>query len=449
MRNFDVFVIGTGTAGETAAGLLVQAGLSVGIADSDRFGGTCALRGCQPKKYLVVPAHAALEGAALTARGFVAPPELDWSVMQRSRAEFTDAVPASTEEGLRNRGITVFHGQCRFIDADTISCEGETITARRFLLAAGARPRELPLPGGELAVSSDDFLSLPELPRHVTFVGGGYISMEFATVAAAAGAGVTVLQRGDLILDRFDPDLVDQLQRSCLVRGMDIRTGVTPEKITAEAGSGNGFTVHLEDGSRINTDLVVAAIGRVANTDTLDLERAGLESSPRGIETDREMRTAVPTILAVGDCVAGIQLSPVSDKEAQVAARNIIADLQGGTTRELEMPVLPTVVFTWPQLAQFGLSVEEARQRGGVRINSGSGAGWPSYRRLNEKHMRYTVIIDENTDTILGAHLLAPQAGEMINLLALAAKAGTTTREFREFPWAYPTYLSDLKYMLG
>ena len=165
------------------------------------------------------------------------------------------------------------------------------------------------------------------------------------------------------------------------------------------------------------------------------------------------MQTSAPNIYAVGDCVASIQLSPVSDAEARTAARNIISDLKGtgsGAARtHLDLAPLPTVVFTYPQLAQFGMTETEARERGGVRINTGSGAGWPNYKRLNESHVAYKVMIDESTDQILGAHILAPQAGELINLLALAARQGTPAAEFREIPWAYPTYASDLKYMLG
>ncbi|TVR67805.1 MAG: NAD(P)/FAD-dependent oxidoreductase, partial [Spirochaetaceae bacterium] len=372
MKTFDVFIIGTGTAGETAGAMLREAGLTVAIGDNDDYGGTCALRGCQPKKYLVVPAHAALEGAALTQRGFVEKPRLDWSAIQRSRAEFTDAVPEGTEKGLREQGITTFHGTCRFLDAGTdggtVQCGGETIRAKRILVAAGAQPRPLSIPGGEHARSSDDFLNLPELPRHITFIGGGYISMEFATVAVAAGAQVTVLQRGDRVMDRFDPDLVEELQRGCAARSIDIVTRAETESITAGSARGDQgarphpFTVNLADGTRIETDLILAALGRVPNTDALNLENAGIEASPRGIATDGTMRTSVPGVYAAGDCVASVQLSPVSDAEARVAARNIILDLAGpdgarggaGVTDadrpRLDLSVLPTVVFTYPQL---------------------------------------------------------------------------------------------------
>lgn len=460
MQNFDALVIGTGTAGDTAATLLANAGLSVAIADEREYGGTCALRGCQPKKYLVVPAHAAMEGAGLTARGFVAAPQLDWQAMQRSRREFVDAVPEGTESGLRERGITTFHGTCRFVDATTVDIGGERVTARRVLIATGGRPRPLPIPGGDLAGTSDDFLELPKMPRSITFIGGGYISMEFATVAAAAGAEVTVLQRGDRVMDRFDPDLVAELQKGCATRAIRVITDAETESITV--GDDGRRIVHLAPGAvspdgtkasgptTIESEVVIAALGRVPNIEELNLEVAGVSAGGRGIDTDTGMRTSNPAVYAAGDCVVGIQLSPISDAEARTAARNIVADLSGSAERaELDISTLPTVVFTYPQLAQFGLSEEEARDRGGIRVNFGSGAGWPNYRRLNESHVAYKVMIEEETDRIVGAHILAPQAGELVNLLALAARQGTTATAFREFPWAYPTYTADLKYMLG
>lgn len=467
MCEYDVLVIGTGTAGDTAATMLRAAGFSVAIADERDFGGTCALRGCQPKKYLVVPAHAALEGAALTERGFRRAPRIDWDGIQRSRREFVDAVPAGTEKGMREQRIATFHGTCSFIDATTVRCGDETIRASRILIATGARPQPLSIPGSELAGSSDDFLAMERVPDSITFIGGGYVSMEFATVAAAAGARVTVLQLGDRVMDRFDSDLVDELQRGCAARSIRVITHAQTESIR-RTSKGNmevalGAGAVYPDGSvqdqpsTVQSEVVIAALGRIPNLERLHLAAAGIVAGHRGIETDPSMRTSIPSVFAAGDCVASIQLSPVSDAEARVAARNIINDLRGdspGTPSpdgplEVDLSTLPTVVFTYPQLAQFGLSEKEARERGNIRVNSGSGATWPNYRRLNETHVMYKVMIDEETDRIVGAHILAPQAGELINLLALAARQGMSTAEFREIPWAYPTYTADLKYMLG
>lgn len=441
MSTFDAFIIGTGTAGQTAAAHLRDAGLSVGIADERPFGGTCALRGCQPKKYLVVPAHAALEGAGLTERGFQHAPELNWSAMQRSRAEFTDAVPESTEDGLSESGVKTFHGHCVITGPQTVLCGEEEVHAGTILVATGARPRPLEIPGGELAMTSDDFLYLPELPQRITFVGGGYISLEFATVASALGRSVTIVHSRERLMERFCPEMIPDLRKSCTEQRIELRTGVRPQSIEK---SGAEYHVGLTDGTTIETDVVFAAVGRLPNTAEMGLEAVGVEHSRRGISVNGRMQTSVPSIYAIGDCVDTVQLAPVSDYEAHTAAANIVA---GGRGPEIDYSTVPTVVFTYPQLAQIG--VTDAAEDPDISVISGSGAAWPNYRRLNEPHMRYRVLKRKSTDTIIGASILAPHAGELINAFAMIIQSGMTAAQVRGFPWAYPTYLSDIKYMVG
>ena len=445
MESFDVFVIGTGTAGETAVSELLEKGdgLRIGIADERPYGGTCALRGCQPKKFLVVPAHAAMEGRALTERGFRSAPELDWKSMHRSLREFTDPIPQSSRNGLEEKGVACFSGHCQFLSPGTLRCGDQSISARYFIVATGARPRTLPIKGADLAVSSDGFLSLEELPQRIVFIGGGYVSMEFSYTASAAGASVTVLHRSGRIMKQFDPDMVSILQNACSTRGMNIRTGKSPVEIR-KSDFGH-YQVMLEDGETIEADLVVAAIGRVSNVDALGLNKAGVTFDSSGIETNGHMRTSQDHIFAIGDCVKGTQLSPVSDLQARTAARNI---LDPGS-ENADISTLPSVVFTYPQLAMVGMDEQIARERGKIRIAQGSGAGWPNYRRLNESHVGHKVIIDTETETVLGAHLVGPHAGELINLFALAIKYQLPVNELQELPWAYPTYSADIKYMLG
>ncbi|MFO7801040.1 MAG: NAD(P)/FAD-dependent oxidoreductase [Desulfovermiculus sp.] len=445
MKNFDVFVIGTGTAGETAVSELLKKGngLRIGIADERPYGGTCALRGCQPKKYLIVPAHAAMEGQALTERGFRFAPQLDWKSMHRSLRDFTDPVPQNTKAGLEEKGIDCLTGHCTFLSPDTLLCGDQRISAKSFIVATGARPRPLSIKGAEMAVSSDGFLSLEKLLDRVVFIGGGYITMEFSYAASAAGASVTVLQRGERIMKQFDPDMVTILEDSCSIRGIDIRTGVNPLEIR-KMKSGH-YQVLLEDGQAVEGDLIVGAIGRVPNVDDLGLEEAGVAYERRGIQTDAHMRTSQDHIYAVGDCVKGEQLSPVSDLQARTAARNIL--VPGSEIADIS--TLPSVVFSYPQLAMVGIDEQAAKEREGIRIAQGSGAGWPNYLRLNESHVGYKVIIDKTTETVLGAHLVGPHAGELINLFALAMKYQIPSKALQELPWAYPTYSADIKYMLG
>jgi glutathione reductase (NADPH) len=445
MEKLDVCIIGTGTAGETAAGELLKQneGLRIGIADERPYGGTCALRGCQPKKFLVVPAHAALEARALTERGFRSAPQLDWAVMQESLHNFTDAVPASTRDNLERQGIVCFSGRCEFLSPRELKCGEETIHADTFIIAAGARPRPLPIPGAEYAVSSDEFLSLERLPQRIVFIGGGYISMEFAYVASALESSVTVLQRGSRIMERFDADMTAVLEDACSTKGIDIRTEVNPVELRME--DPQTCSVVLEGGGQVEADLVVAGIGRVPNIENLGLESAGVSCDSRGIKTDEYMRTSQKHIFAVGDCVQGIQLSPVSDLEARTAARNIVKP----ESEAAVIDILPSVVFTYPQLAAVGMDERSAKEKKNVRVVTGSGAGWPNYKRLNETHVGYKVIIDEDAGTVLGAHLVGPHAGELINLFALAIKKKIPVEELRELPWAYPTYIADIKYMFG
>ncbi len=444
MNSFDVFVIGTGTAGETAVSELLKRanGLRIGMADERPYGGTCALRGCQPKKFLVVPAHAALEGRALTKRGFRSPPQLDWKAMHRSLREFTDPIPHNARAGLEEKGVACFSGHCTFLSPKTLLCGDQKISAGNFIVATGARPQTLSIPGADLALSSEAFLSLVELPERIMFIGGGYVSMEFGYTASAAGASVTVLHRGERILKQFDPDMVSILQDACSTRGMDIRTGEGPKEIR-KRDSGR-YEVILE-GDSLEADLVVAAIGRVPNVQDLGLEKADVAFDSHGIETNRHMRTSQDHIYAIGDCVKGVRLSPVSDLQARTAARNILDP--GSETADLS--TLPSVTFCYPQLAMLGMDEQEAKQRGNIRIAQGSGAGWPNYRRLNESHVGYKVIIDTETETVLGAHLVGPHAGELINLFALAMKHHIPVKDLQELPWAYPTYSADIKYMLG
>ncbi len=453
MNTFDVFIIGTGTAGQTAVSELTapsgsnrrahKNALRIGIADERPYGGTCALRGCQPKKFLVVPAHAALEGRALTERGFRFAPQLDWREMQRALQTFTDAVPSGTKKGLEERGIRCFSGHCEFVSPRELVCGDEAVSAGNVIIATGARPRPLPIKGAEYAVSSDDFLSLPDLPERIVFIGGGYISMEFAYVASAVGASVTVLQQGERIMERFDADMVKILEDACSTRGMDIRTGVNPVEIKKH--DSGACEVLLECGDTVTADLVVGAIGRIPNIEDLGLEKAGVAFNGHGIETDGHMRTAQQHIYAIGDCVQGIQLSPVSDLQARVAARNVMNPMSSIAVAD----PLPSVVFSYPQMATVGMSEETAQKTKNVRVVKGSGAGWPNYKRLNEYHVGYKVIIDKDTDTLRGAHLVGPRAGELINLFALAMKTGITAGQLKEMPWAYPTYSADIKYMLG
>ena len=442
--NYDTVVIGTGTAGVTAAHILRESGMKVAIADREPYGGTCALRGCQPKKYLVVNTHLAEETRALHGRGFSQPAVTDWAALQVFKHGFTDPVPAGTAASLRDAGIDTYNAQVRFVNPGTVELlpSGEVLKADKFIIAAGARPRPLDIPGGELCGTSDDFLDLSSLPGSMVFIGGGYISLEFAFIAGLSGSRVTILQKGDRILSQFPPSIVDEIVRTAAPHGISIITGADVTKIEKNGSDG---TVSTAGHGTHTAEFVMSAIGRIANVEGLGLETAGVEYGKRGISVDAYMQTTAPGIYAVGDCAATRQLSPVSDMEAKAAAANI---LSGGSS-PVDYEAVPSVIFTYPQMASVGITAEQAGSDGREVISkSGRGESWANYRRLNASPVYYETVVDADTGRILGAHIVGPHAGEQINVFALAVKSGMTADRFRELPWAYPTYTSDVKYMV-
>ncbi|TVQ21905.1 MAG: NAD(P)/FAD-dependent oxidoreductase [Spirochaetaceae bacterium] len=392
----------------------------------------------------------AADTRALVGRGFSRAASTDWAQLQAFRREFTDPIPANTEASLGEAGIDTYRGHARFVDRRTIEItpaagsptEARRLTARSFLIATGSRSRPLEVPGAELAGTSDDFLELDSLPESMVFIGGGYISLEFAYIAALAGVKVTILQRGERVLPQFPASIVEAATADAASVGIAIVTNVD---VTGIEEDGSSLRVTTDSGVEFTGGFVMAAVGRTPNVDDLGLDAIGVDYSSRGIKADRFMATNVDGIYAAGDCVDGKQLSPISDMEAHVAAANMIT----AGSRSADYDAIPSVVFTHPQMAGVGLSVEEAQaSQRAVTVRSGRGDSWPNYRRLNASPVAYEVVIDAMTDRILGAYLVGPYAGEQINVFALAIASGTTATELKRLPWAYPTYTSDAKYMV-
>ncbi len=444
MKRYDVVVVGMGTAGQTAAQALSSAGKSVAMVDCGPVGGTCALRGCQPKKYFVVNTQLVAETRALQQHGVAGQVLTDWPALQTFKREFTDPIPDSVVESFRNDGIDVFVERASFTGPETLELEssGTVLKASYFIVATGARSRPLSIPGGELAATSDDFLELDSLPDSMVFIGGGYISLEFACIAAIAGSRVTVLQRGPRILPLFPASLVDPVVEAGQKLGISF---VTDAEVSEIVATGTGFSVRTDDNSSYEAAWVMSAIGRVPDIEKLGLEKIGVETERRGIVVDEYLQTSAEGVFAIGDCAATKQLAPISDMEAQIAAANIVSP----RSRRAERDAIPSVVFTHPQIASVGITPEQAKSENlDVELKTGDGSGWPSSRRLGGAVVRYETVADTSSGQILGAHIVGPYAGEQINLFTLAIRQGLTTREFAEIPWAYPTYCSDAKYMV-
>lgn len=447
-KHFDLIVIGGGTAGNGVARMAASVGWKVASIDSLPFGGTCALRGCDPKKMLIAVTEGIEWAANMKGKGLKASTSVDWPDMIAFKRTFTDTMPPRIEGGLEKAGIDVLHGQARFVSPDTIELNGETLTAKHFHIATGARPMTLNIPGADHLTTSTEFLELPERPDRIALVGGGFIAMEFAHIARRAGASqVTVLEMMDRPLGNFDPDLVEILVEATEELGIDLRTKAKVLKVEKRDGE-YAVTVERPTGTEtITCDLVVHGTGRVPNIDGLNLEAASVEYSRRGIKVNTAMRTTNPAIFAAGDCAdSGPNLTPVSAFEGRVAGKNLLA---GKDERTVEYPPIPSVVFTLPMVATVGLSEAAAREQG-VKFDTHfeKTGGWYSSMRVGAKHTAYKVLVERGSGNILGAHLIGPGAEEQINLFAMAMGAGRTANQIKAVIFAYPSYASDIGSMV-
>lgn len=320
--------------------------------------------------------------------------KIDWPALMKSKSAFTKAVPDRTEKVFQKAGIEQLHGTAHFISADEVEIGPDlTIRANHIVIATGSKTAKLDFPGAEFTITSDEFLELDQLPRRVAFIGGGYIAMEFAHVAHSAGAAVSVLQRTNRILKRFDAELVNRLVDASLAIGITVTRGFDTSYIEKNHGS---FIVHGSAGRTqlIEADLVVNCAGRVPDLDELDLELGKITRSQRGIAVNSFLQNVGnPHVYAIGDaCGAGPQLAPVADMEATIAAENIL----NGNRKTPDYLGIPSVLFTQPPLALVGMTEDEAVTSGiRFRINRGSMSDWPSSRRIGQKHAYYKVIIEE------------------------------------------------------
>jgi len=444
MAEFDLIIVGTGVAGRTAVDEAVKAGLRTAIVDRREFGGTCALRGCEPKKVLFAGAEAVERASAQAGHGVSGTAALSWPELVAFKRTFTEPLPKQFERTFAASGVTVLHGAARFTSPTTLEVDGTAYSPRLFLLATGARPRTLGIPGEELVTDSERFMETDELPDSVVFIGGGYISFEFAHMAAAAGCHVTVLHRGARVLEEFDPDLAGMLERSYRDRDIYVQTGAT---VTEVHPSKEALELVLADGWRLSAGMVVHGAGRVPDLDALDLEAGGVESGPRGVVVDAGMRSASnEAVFAAGDAAAGWPpLTPVGIAQARVAVRNMTHP----GSAAFEPAVVPSVVFSDPPLASVGLSEAEARERGlDVEVKfAATSAGLPT-GRVGLTVSAARTLVERGTDRIVGAHLLGHGADEAINVVAAAMAAGMTAHDLRNGVWAYPTAGSELAYLL-
>jgi glutathione reductase (NADPH) len=448
-EEYDLFVIGAGMAGTTAANKCATQGWRVGIVDALPYGGTCALRGCDPKKILrrgaeVIDAARLMQDKGISNDGI----SIDWSALMRHKRGFTDAVPQGIENELTGNGVTTFHGRARFTGPNQLEIDGTEHRAKRFLIATGASPRPLNFPGHDYLIDSTEFLDLDSLPHRIVFVGGGFISFEFAHIAARAGVDCVIIDHGDRPLREFDPDLVESLVKRTEHSGIRVQLATSVTGVTRTA---TGLDVMVEKGGKtftIGADLVVHGAGRIANLDGLGLDAANVASGPRGVIVAGHLQsTTNPAVYAAGDSAdtPGRPLTPVAVFEGKVAASNMLT----GANTTPDYTAVPTTVFTIPELNRVGVLEHEARDSGlDIDVRFTDTSGWYSNFRVGETTASAKIIIDRATDRILGAHLLGPGYAELINIFGLAIKLGLTSRQLKSMTATYPSIGSDLGSML-
>jgi glutathione reductase (NADPH) len=481
---YDLVVIGTGVAASTVAWKCHCAGWKIVVIDSRPFGGTCALRGCDPKKVLVGAAEVIDWNHRMGDKGINNTKDIHikWPELMRFKRSFTEPVPKAREDQFSNAGIDTFHGHARFTDATTIKVTDKAgtdhvLNGKHILVATGAKPAKLHIPGEEHVTISDQFLELDYLPDRIVFIGGGYISFEFAHIAARAGAKkITILHRSNKPLGQFDPDLVDQLVQSTRQLGIDVQLQTEVKGIAKS--SNNGLAVNVvyvgENGNRtkedhiIETEMVVHGAGRVPDIETLDLESAGIEyDKKKGIKVNEYLQSiSNPAVYAAGDVVVGSggpQLTPIATYDGKIVVSNL---LKGNHLKPNYIGV-PSVVFTIPPLASVGLQESVAKEQGlhfktNFQKNTSS---WYTSRRIGESYSGFKVLVEQrqgnatttngnddydsnNGSRVLGAHLLGTHAEEIINIFALAIRLGLDTTDIKDAILSYPTKSSDIGYML-
>lgn len=437
---YDVVIIGSGASGTAVAFEAQAAGLKVAIVEERSWGGTCVLRGCDPKKVLVGAAEARNLSTRLRGKGIKEAATISWTDLMAFKETFVEDVPESRLESFHEAGIETFFGPASFQNENTLQVGNDILSAKKIVIATGATPNTLKVEGQEHIQTSDDFLSLEKLPDSVVFIGGGYISFEFASIALAAGRDVHIIHHNSEPLKKFDPDFVAALVATLKEEGIHFHFDTDITKINK-----NGEKLHIEgkNGFSLETDLIIGATGRTLNIAHLAIDKANIDYTKKGITVNEKLQTPNhPHIYACGDVAAtkGAPLTPVVSMEAALVAKNIL-----GGNEKIDYPAIPSVVFTSPKLASIGISMEEANANPEkYQIKNHDTTNWYTYRRTNEKIALAKIIEDRETGQIKGAHFLSEEADYMINYIAILMKANLTLADLQSVIFAYPSPASDL-----
>jgi glutathione reductase (NADPH) len=443
--DFDLFVIGAGSGGVRASRVAAAHGARVAVAEEYRVGGTCVIRGCVPKKLLVYGSHfaedindAAMFGWDIPKKSFNWPVLRDNVLAEVTRIEgaYTDTLTNHKVEILRERAVITGPNSVRL-------ASGREISAGKILIATGARPQMPDIPGIEHAISSNETFHLEEFPKRIVIVGGGYIANEFAGIFNEFGSSVTLINRTDVLLRGYDQQIVDRLIQISVRKGIDFKFNSTIDRI--EKLKDGRLKMAMTGCDDIEADQLLVAVGRLPNTGGVGCEEAGVELGPHGaVKVDKDNRSSVESIFAVGDVTDRVQLTPVAIREGQAFADSFF----GGAPTRVDYDAIPSAVFSHPPLAGVGLTEGQARERlGSVRVYTSDFRAMKNVLAGRNERSLYKMVVEGETERIVGLHMIGPDAPEILQAAAIAVKAGLRKEDFDATIALHPTMAEELVLM--
>ena len=443
--DYDLFVIGGGSGGVRAARVAAgEANAKVALAEEDRYGGTCVIRGCVPKKLMVyassyadMPETAAHYGWEINKGAF------NWESFRGHLNTELDRLEGVYRKLLKNSGVDSFDQRARIKDAHTVELDnGDTYTAKHILVATGGRPVRPELENAELGIVSDDIFHLETLPKSMLIVGGGYIASEFACILHGLGVEVTQYYRGEQILRGFDDEARELIASSMKERGIDLQVETDISALAPAGDDRNGpVRVTRKDGEEVEFDMVFFATGRRPNTDSMGLEEVGVKLGRSSeIEVDEYSQTAVPSIYAIGDVTDRVNLTPVAIREGMAFVETVFK----GNPTPVDHALIPSAVFTQPELGTVGLTESEAAKLGAIDVYATSFRPMQTAFADKPEKVLMKLIVSQESRKILGCHIVAPDAGELIQMAGIAIKMGATKEDFDRTVAVHPTMSEEI-----
>ena len=439
--DYDLFTIGAGSGGVRASRYAARLGARVAVAEERYLGGTCVNAGCIPKKLFSYAAHYGEDSDQAAGYGWsAAAPAFDWRTLVANKDREIERLNGVYAKLLADAGVALLRGRATLVDAHSVELDGRRFSARYILVATGGWPVVPRIPGSELAISSNEAFHLAELPRRALVVGGGYIAVEFASIFNGLGVDTTLVYRGEHLLREFDADLGGFLAEEMQKKGVRIRFRSNIERI-ARAGGERALRATLDDGAALETDCVMYATGRAPNTAGLGLAHAGVKLAANGaVVVDAKFQSSVPSIYAVGDVIDRVLLTPVALAEGMVVAENLF----GSSDRSLDYEGIPTAIFSNPSVGTVGLSEAKARERfGGIDVYRTTFGALRHQLTGSGERVLMKLVVDKQTERVLGVHMVGPDAGEIIQGFAVALRCGATKRQFDATIGIHPTIAEE------